>query len=433
MIPVLAAAILGARVAAAAPAAEPLISTTVWSDGCADPEMDWFFRRFGRATWNDDSPLKTAEQAGLKAFSPSQIANWIAAARRVIDPCHNNYHFGGTGTAVIMLRNLVYPEVKAQPDGPLARRFVQDLYAPAFVARMMGQINLEGALPDAWWTREKVLEMLQSYDGWDGAPGAQLFASLPSALSSDRTVLTTLLERAPSVFEKYPEEIRSDPIMSRRAVELAGYNYEALPPALKRNRKLALLAVKSLDAFLSCSSDGDCRTSILDRMPKALRHDRDILRTALMTHAHHYHWVPESRAVDRDILEALLSSDGFMYAVQDELPPSWLRPDVAKRILKIDRGPWFFERYPAALRADRSLALLAVSRPGWGRNLAYVSEALRDDPVVVDAAYRSDRCAIVHASDRLRNLYAGKGTFDPATCAEQPDGRDWRYKAARIE
>jgi hypothetical protein len=219
----------------------------------------------------------------------------------------------------------------------------------------------------------------------------------PQLLDDEEVVLAACGEYEPSL-GLASERLRRDAGFVMRMLEISGRNIEFAEERMRRDRAFVVAAAKA-------GSD------ILQHVPRAFTDDEEVMLRVIAHNGYSLRHASDRLRNDKALLLRALDAGLYHDAIEGEL-----RNDRDIVLQAVRSQPHQFEGMPEAFRADREVALAAVSRKGYGYNIRHCPEALRDDEELALAAIRFDGpAALVQISQRLR------------------DDRDFREKAARIQ
>jgi len=187
------------------------------------------------------------------------------------------------------------------------------------------------------------------------------FAIVPAALHADREVMLACAKHGLDL-GSLPDAWKNDAEFVVELLRDSGCHFQHASPRVRGLRDIALLAV------------ADTSYNNLERVPPPLRHDRQVLSTALRGHSQAYLHVPEDLRADPELLALAIEHSEGNSVVFEAMPPS--------------------------ARDDREIALRMVSRDGWG--FRHASERLRDDKEVLLTALAKNISVLDDASARLR-------------------------------
>jgi hypothetical protein len=134
-------------------------------------------------------------------------------------------------------------------------------------------------------------------------------------------------------------------------------------------------------------------------VPQAFTDDADVMLPMMAHNGYGLRDASDRLRNDKPFLLRALDAGLYYDAIEGEL-----RNDRDIVLQAVRSQPHQFEGMPEAFRADREVALAAVSRKGYGYNIRHCPEALRDDEELALAAIRFDGPAcLAHVSQRLRD------------------------------
>jgi hypothetical protein len=168
-------------------------------------------------------------------------------------------------------------------------------------------------------------------------------------------------------------------------LEISGRNIEYAEEWMRRDKAFVVAAAGA-------------GTAILKHVPQAFTDDADVMLPMMAHNGYGLRDASDRLRNDKAFLLRALDAGLYYDAIEGEL-----RDDRDIVLQAVRSQPHQFEGMPEAFRADREVALAAVSRKGYGYNIRHCPEALRDDEELALAAIRFDGPAcLAHTSQRLR-------------------------------
>ena len=229
--------------------------------------------------------------------------------------------------------------------------------------------------------RQRLQEAIAQAGPWNDVVG--LFENAPEALRADRQVALAAVAKRGEALQCASEGLRADPEFMR---------------AVRQRLLEAIAQADSFDAW-----------RLFENAPAALRADRQVALAAVVKHGDALEYAsaalrddPEfMRSVRQRLLEDIAQADSFDAWRLFRDAPAALRADRQVALAAVAENGDALQLASEELRDDRQVALVAVAK--YGPALDFASEALRDDRQVVLAAVTNDGHALKHASAALRD------------------------------
>jgi len=255
--------------------------------------------------------------------------------------------------------------------------------------------------------------------------GCFLTANLPLTLVHDRDFWLGVIQRDSSLWQKLPEEYKTDPAFVHTIQNFNGFevieSVFSRMPFLSEDREIwkTIICDSSPDTLFGC----DLFDLIQDHAPEHIKQDRTLMLQACKQHPKVLTVLIPQWREDREFVEAVTEcDDNFSHLIFPSISQTaqllypelvskaftkLLRPDmdvededvnaVAESLwARIDiafawfqAGGWCHHRFPATCKEDQAFGLLVAKHDPDGFDLATTDELRRDKSFMMQAVYEN--------------------------------------------
>lgn len=219
-----------------------------------------------------------------------------------------------------------------------------------------------------------------------GCSGMDDYTTLDKATTLEKVNNGLFLEL---VNKKYLSDID----VVKAAIKRSGHNIRHARPPLKKNRKLAFLAIRQNPnalKFVDRELRGDKELVLisvshygrnLHLADKELKKDREVVLAAIENYAQALSHADDNLKKDEEIVMAALKAQSSSLQYAD----ATLRDNDAFILRAIEETPMAIRWASERLRADKSMVIEAVKRDDAGATLSFLHESLKTDEDVLRA------------------------------------------------